>query len=169
MGNLRDKLLSESKTWGEYSSEVMTAKSSKRAIREVSHALPAPWHARGKESEADILLATKAWLKVNAPWFRRIEVSGLIVWGAEGEGRYAPSGMAGMADLLALIDGAFWALELKAPGGRIKGSQLAELQTIYRAGGKSAILCTSKSIETLIADFRANQLRLHPVWGIPVY
>lgn len=46
---------------------------------------------------------------------------------------------AGVADIVALHRGRFYALELKAPGGRPTESQIQFLQDVNKAGGYSAL------------------------------
>jgi hypothetical protein len=77
--------------------------------------------------------------------------------------------MTGMPDILALIDSRLFALEIKTAGGRLKGSQLAELQRMQRAGAIAAVLCGPDSLRSLLADWRAGLLRYHHPWSIPCY
>lgn len=46
---------------------------------------------------------------------------------------------AGVSDILALHDGKFFALELKAPGGRATEAQLSFIADVERAGGFTAV------------------------------
>jgi hypothetical protein len=83
---------------------------------------------------------------------RQRGVAGLVFFhvpnGVRGRGRRAhvqgaiAKGLgvrAGVSDIVALYDGKFFALELKAPGGRPTESQLEFIADVERAGGFTCI------------------------------
>ena len=98
--------------------------------------LPAPYTHRTTKKEGSILAEVKGILTRGQVWFQRIDVSGKLISG----GTMIQSPMVGMPDIIALLEGVFFAIELKASGGTVSSVQMNKLLDIRAAGGTSLIV-----------------------------
>ena len=101
--------------------------------------LPEPYTRRNSTLEKDILAQVKTVCREKYDWHMRLDVQGKITWGANG-GALTPSQMTGMPDVIALKDKVLWAIECKAPGGKISTAQFGTLQSMHIAGAVCCIV-----------------------------
>lgn len=59
-------------------------------------------------------------------------------------------GTAGIPDIIACIDGAFYAFEVKVPGGKLTKLQEATIQRIIDAGGKAYKVTSAGDVKKII-------------------
>jgi|GEM_PF-3475479 len=108
--------------------------------KEKSHALPPPLNQRRPGvREADTLRAVLSVLSMGGHWHRRVEVQGVMTH-SHGRDFMRPSRMQGFPDVIALVEGIVWGIEVKAPGGRLTGSQAQTLAELQAAGGVSLVV-----------------------------
>jgi Holliday junction resolvase len=60
-------------------------------------------------------------------------------------------GRSGVPDIIACIDGKFWAFECKADSGTATGLQLLEIEKIQEAGGRALIVRGVEGVEHTLA------------------
>lgn len=85
--------------------------------------------------EAGILREVRFQLANAGIWHRRLEGGGKIVGN-----KLIASSMSGLSDIIAIdANGRLVAMEIKRPGGRVSALQLATLESIIAAGGRSVI------------------------------
>ena len=73
------------------------------------------------------------------------------------EGHYAvkiiAAGRKGVPDILACVQGRFFAFEVKAPGGKPTDLQKWNLREIGKAGGVAGVVYSVEDVEHLIKEF----------------
>jgi hypothetical protein len=107
---------------------------------EVSYPLPAPWNRRDPAVlEAPIMRAVIGLLRFRGCWVTRIEGGGKLLH-RKGELGIGASEMTGLPDVLAVLKGQLFGLEVKAPGGKLSQSQLTQLQAMQRSGARVAVV-----------------------------
>ena len=72
-------------------------------------------------------------------WHRPVEVQGVMTH-SKGKDFLRPSRMQGFPDVITLIAGRAWGIEVKAPGGRLSGLQAQTLAELQAAGGVSLVV-----------------------------
>jgi hypothetical protein len=118
----------------------------KRRITEPGWLLPAPWNRRDPAvHEAPIMRAVIGLLRFRGCWVARIEGGGKLLH-RKGQLAIGASEMQGMPDVLAVLNGQTFGLEVKAPGGRLSQSQLSQLQAMQRAGARVAVVVGTDSL-----------------------
>lgn len=65
-------------------------------------------------------------------------------------GSYIPAGMIGVADIVAIIHGKHWSVEVKRPGGKLSDGQEAFRANVERAGGIYSVV---HSVDELAAHY----------------
>jgi hypothetical protein len=64
--------------------------------------------------------------------------------------KWAAPGMRGVPDRILLVDGNWWAVEVKAPGRQPTKLQLLEHKRIRKHGGNIAILDSKKQVDLFL-------------------
>jgi hypothetical protein len=112
----------------------------KKRKTETSYPLPPPWNRRDPAVlEAPIMRAVIGLLRFRGCWVTRIEGGGKLLH-RKGELTFGASEMTGLPDVLAVLRGQLFGLEVKAPGGKLSQSQLTQLQAMQRAGVRVAVV-----------------------------
>ena len=65
-------------------------------------------------------------------------------------------GTAGIPDIVACIDGQFFAFEVKQPGGKLTKIQEATIRKINEAGGKAYKVTSVKNVNAILLEVTAN-------------
>lgn len=137
----------------------------KRRRTEVTFPLPAPWNRRDPAVlEAPILRAVIGLLRFRGLWVTRIEGGGKLMH-RRGELCFGESEMTGLPDVLAVLKGQLFGLEVKAPGGRLSQSQLIKLQEMQRAGVKVAVVLGTDALWDWI---RTGEGAAGEIQGLPI-
>lgn len=93
---------------------------------------------KGADMEKDIVAAILRYLKQRPRCF---------VWKTHG-GMY---GTAGIPDIIACMDGRFYAFEVKQPGGRLSRLQEVTLNKIVAAGGVAVMVTSVDEVKKALA------------------
>ena len=139
MGKLLDELYETAETREQWLAR--GAKPHPSALKGKAEALPAPYNRRSGVLEAQVMREVRSVLEaVPGLWYRRIEGAGKLIHTGQQEMRLVKSGMSGMPDYIALHQGAFLGIEVKAPGGSLSPEQKSCLEGITAAGGHGMIV-----------------------------
>ena len=103
-----------------------------------------PLHRCGNMKESDIVAAILRCLRT---------VPGCFAWKTHG-GRY---GTAGIPDIIACVEGRFFAFEVKTESGKVTPLQAATIQKILAAGGMAAVV---RSVDEVRAILRQDDVAL---------
>ena len=98
----------------------------------------------GNTKESDIVAAILRYLRT---------VPGCFAWKTHG-GMY---GTAGIPDIIACVEGRFFAFEVKTESGKVTPLQAATIQKILAAGGMAAVV---RSVDEVRAILRQNGVAL---------
>ena len=98
----------------------------------------------GNTKESDIVAAILRYLKT---------VPGCFAWKTHG-GMY---GTAGIPDIIACVEGRFFAFEVKTQSGKVTPIQAATIQKILAAGGMAAVV---RSVDEVRAILRQDDVAL---------
>ena len=98
----------------------------------------------GNTKESDIVAAILRYLRT---------VPGCFAWKTHG-GRY---GTAGIPDIIACVEGRFFAFEVKTESGKVTPLQAATIQKILVAGGMAAVV---RSVDEVRAILRQDDVAL---------
>ena len=98
----------------------------------------------GNTKESDIVAAILRYLRT---------VPGCFAWKTHG-GRY---GTAGIPDIIACVEGRFFAFEVKTESGKVTPLQAATIQKILAAGGMAAVV---RSVDEVRAILRQDDVAL---------
>lgn len=72
----------------------------------------------------------------------------------QSDGRYIPSGMVGLSDIMGVMpDGRFLALEVKRIGGKVSPAQQIFLDNVRRNGGVALVAHSVEEVETLLNNY----------------
>lgn len=124
-----------------------------------SFKLPAPYNHVNSTTEAQVLKKTKEVLEEHNIWYKRIDVQGKLIID-----KFVDSPMKGMSDIQALHKGMFYAMELKAPGGKLSAEQRLYLLNVLKHGGKSLIVVNPQLLNAYFESGSITTL----LEGIPV-
>jgi hypothetical protein len=139
-----------------------------RRAKVTTFALPAPYNKRRVGCrEADTLRAVLSVLNARGIWHRRIEVQGVMTHLSGRESFLRPSRMQGLPDVIAVVGGQLWGIEVKASGGRVAAVQAGTLREISAAGGVGVIVVDASALALVLqAPERLASLSL--CQGVPV-
>ena len=138
MGKLLDELYETAETREQWLAR--GAKPHPSALKGKAEALPAPYNRRSGVLEAQVMRDVRSVLEsMPGLWYRRIEGAGKLIHTGQQEMRLVKSGMSGMPDYIALHQGAFLGIEVKAPGGSLSPEQRGCLEEIKVSGGISIV------------------------------
>ena len=119
--------------------------------RAKTFALPSPFNKKSLHHESEIQKNIITYLKsLPNVWHLRIEGGGKIAHVGDGA-MVIPSCMAGAPDVIFVVQGEFFACEIKKTGGRVAGAQLSHLYRVKCAGGRSAIVTSVEGLKKFIA------------------
>lgn len=78
---------------------------------------------------------------------------GMYAGTADGRGRYVKFGQPGVSDLCALVNGKFFAIEIKAGKDQLRPSQVKFLEDIEAAGGVAVVARSVADVESAVKVF----------------
>jgi len=134
----------------EYFNKVLKGKATSH--KSVDIKLPEPYNRIVKgQKEADLLKLMTDILKAKGIWHKRIQIQGQIRHTGNGA-VLTPSSMTGMPDIIGLIEGKMFAIEMKKSGGHITRQQLNTLKDIKLHGGIALIVVNPNKVFTKV-DF----------------
>ncbi len=113
--------------------------------KEKQYSLPAPYNKKDGTLEKDVLKATKEVLDSLGGYWWRIENSGVIHGNV-----MCASKMKGLPDLMWLVKGHLWFIEVKAPGGHVSQSQINCLQRCQDNRGGALIVVDPDKLREFI-------------------
>jgi hypothetical protein len=106
------------------------------------------------EKEADLLHDILAMYKQEpAVFIQRIDGVGKLM-----HGKMIPSSHAGFPDLIMIIQGKFFGIELKAKGGSLSEKQRDMLQNMQRAGANVGIVLSTKGLNGMISGVQPDNI-----------
>jgi Holliday junction resolvase len=139
MGKIFDELFRTAESKEEWL--LRDNKVSKQATTAKEFSLPKPFNKRVEGVlEKDILREFIKRLKREGFAVCRLQVQGTIQHTSDGGAFLRGSTMQGMPDVIAMKNRTFYMFEVKAPGGKVSGSQLSRLQEWKAAGAWCAIV-----------------------------
>ena len=99
------------------------------------------------EKEAELLSDILTMYKQEpAVFIQRIDGVGKLM-----HGKMIPSSHAGFPDLVMIIEGTFYGIELKAKGGSLSEKQRDMLQNMQRAGANVGIVLSTKGLNNMLS------------------
>lgn len=153
MGKYREALKS-AQPLAEYSAGIRKAgrpKLPKESSRPIGKRVP------GGPSEADILQSILCWLKLKKIVHRRMNTQGTLRYIDKQNMKLTPSSAKGLSDILgALPSGKLFAIEVKAPGGRVSASQDNWLDEVTGSNGLAFI---ALSLDDVLMQFAREGVR----------
>lgn len=104
--------------------------------------------------EADLLHDILAMYKQEpAVFIQRIDGVGKLM-----RGKMIPSSHAGFPDLVMIIEGTFYGIELKAKGGSLSEKQRDMLQNMQRAGAKVGIVLSTQGLNNMLSGCKPRDV-----------
>lgn len=104
-----------------------------------------------EEKESDIQRGVLDYLRIRGHFAFRVNTQGVPIHRPGEVGRFRPSPMKGVADIVGVQRGTgrFFALEIKTRTGRVSDEQEAFLANVERAGGLAAVIRSVDEVRPL--------------------
>lgn len=97
--------------------------------------------------------AVTAYLDARGVYYWRNSSGGMYTGTADGRGRYVRFGQPGVSDLCALVNGRFFAIEIKAGKDTLRPAQVRFLEQIEAAGGVAVVARSVEDVANAVEIF----------------